>query len=81
MTTRAEIEVWFDRGVAKSATHMLIICDTFDWSDFPVYVTAEQNSREVAKGYSGDGYKIMECYSLSMDKKKQMMEHRAFNYD
>jgi hypothetical protein len=37
-TTISKLKDWFDEGVAKGATHMIVVCDTFDYEDYPVYV-------------------------------------------
>lgn len=80
--TRDEIERWFEQGLVDNATHMIVVCDTYDWEDYPVYVMPGQNPREVAEEYGGKGMrKIMEVYSLKMDMEKQLNEHRAFHYD
>jgi hypothetical protein len=36
--TRDIISKWFDHGLETGASHMFIICDCFDYSDYPVYV-------------------------------------------
>ncbi len=38
MTTRQQISDWYDQGVTLDATHMLVVTDTFDYDDYPVYV-------------------------------------------
>lgn len=78
--SRREIEEWFDAGVALGATHMIVACDTFDWSDYPVFVFPDQDVREIEPRYKTNMQKVMEVYNLSMDKAAQMAEHRAFNY-
>jgi hypothetical protein len=30
-TTKEDISQWFDEGVKKGATHMLVVTDTFDY--------------------------------------------------
>ena len=80
-TTRQEIEQWFDKGVAQGATHLIIVCDTYDWGDYPVYVTADQSPHEVAAEYMGKNMqRVMEVYKLSMSKEAQLAQYRAFNY-
>ena len=80
--TRQDIERWFDRGIAAGATHMIIVCDTFDHSDYPVYVEPGEDAREVASQYHGQNMqRVMEVYSLSISKAAQMAERRAFHYD
>lgn len=81
MTTRQEISVWFDLGIARGATHMVVVCDTFDWDDYPAYVSAHQNVHEVVAQYDGKNMqKIMEVYDLRLDKEMQLSEDRAFHY-
>ena len=79
---KKDISDWFDLGVKEGATHMIVVCDTFDWEDYPVYVESGQSARKVSEEYNGiDMQKIMECYNLKMDKETQMNQDRAFNWD
>lgn len=55
------------RAKAQGATHLLIVCDTWDYEDFPVMA----NSLEEAKAIKDDfhikhGYKVMETYDLAV---------------
>lgn len=82
--TREEISQWFDAGIAKQATHMLVVCDTFDYEDYPVYVMPGENPKVRAEKYiAGDNMqRLMECYKLDPTlKEAQMQEHRARNFD
>lgn len=80
MTTREEIGAWFDRGVAQNATHMLVVCDTFDYDDYPAYATGDDNAVERYAYYSNASMqKVMEVYDLRMDKDTQLTSHRVFN--
>ncbi len=36
--SRADIKRWFRNGKKNGATHMIVVCDTFDYEDYPVYV-------------------------------------------
>lgn len=75
------ISAWFDTGVAQGSTHMIVVCDSFDWEDYPVYVTPSQDVRERMTDFDGKNMqRIMEVYNLSMDKEKQLSEFRAFHY-
>ena len=81
MTTKTEISEWFDRGATQGATHMIVVCDSFDHEDYPVFVKPGQDAREVAAEYDGKNMqRIMEVYNLSMDREKQLGQTRAFNY-
>lgn len=44
--TRMDILRWIDQR-PEDATHMIVVCDTYDWEDFPVYVTANEDVHEV----------------------------------
>ena len=52
MTTKHEIAQWFDRGVSEGATHMIVVCDTFDHEDYPVYVTPSDDVRGTTSSIS-----------------------------
>jgi hypothetical protein len=79
--TKQDISRWFDTGVSLSASHMIIMFDTFDWNDFPVYVSVEENAYDKAHGREGKNMEIlMEVYDLNMDKEEQLSERRAFHY-
>ena len=81
-TTREDISRWLQEGKERGATHMIVVCDTFDWEDYPVYVLPGENVREKAAEYDGkEMQKIMEVYSLSQDLEAQLDEHRAGHYD
>lgn len=75
--TRDDLRRWFQEGVDQGATHMIVVCDTYDYEDYPVYVSESENVRERSKEFG----KVMEVYSLTMSMEYQMSEHRAFHYD
>ena len=75
-TTRQDIEKWFDRGVAQKARHMLIVCDSFEYVDYPVFTTTDDECLARHKN-PGEMQQVMEVYDLRADKAEQMNEHRA----
>lgn len=75
MTTREEIGQWFDEGVAKGSAYMVIVCDTFDWGDYPVYCSTEQVARQRTLS-PGEMQRVMEVYDLSADKVEQLNKRR-----
>lgn len=81
-TTPEILRTWFDEGVKKKATHMVVVCDTFDHNDFPVYVMPGQDAREFAKDYNDEKKmsRVMEVYNLSADREEQLAASRTFNY-
>lgn len=63
---------------------MIVVCDSFDYEDYPVYVKKGEDVRAKHKEYIDGKHsmqRVMEVYSLNQDKEKQLNEHRAFNFD
>lgn len=80
-TSKFEISQWFDQGVAKGATHMVVVCDTYDHEDYPVYVLPTEDVHAVEAQYRKASMQVvMEVYDLRADKNKQLDEDRSFNY-
>lgn len=64
-TSWSEILAWCEAGLEAGATHMIVVCDTFEWEDYPVYVKPGENPRDKAKEFDGvNMQKIMEVYAL-----------------
>lgn len=81
-TTVHQIRQWLEQGKRDGKSHVLIVCDTFDWDDFPVFVDAGQNPRIVAREWSDEeDFKLMEVYDLSMDFEEQLVPYvNVFNW-
>ena len=79
MTTRDEIAEWVRAGKDRGATHVMIIVDTFDWEDYPIYVKPDEDARAIAKN-PGSMQRVMECYDLSKDIEAQLNENRSMNF-
>lgn len=80
MTAKSEIREWLTKAKNEGATHLLVVCDTFDWEDYPVEIMPTEKVREIAKEYDHvNMQKIMECYDLSKDIEAQLAEPRARN--
>lgn len=76
-TTKDDIREWFENGMDMGAAYMLVVCDTFDWEDYPAYVMPGEDL--AAKGRSMHGpnmQKVMECYNLSKPFDKQDQDGR-----
>jgi hypothetical protein len=80
-TTADEIRGWLIEAQAtEDATHMLVICDTFDHSDFPRTVTKGEDVRAVIeRERSKTMQKVMEVYSLKLSLDRQLAERRAWH--
>lgn len=78
-TTKELIEEWFDDGVAQNKSHLLVVCDTFDYDDYPVYTTKDKLNETIEKYDGKDMQKIMEIYDLSKDKLTQLNTARCWS--
>ena len=80
-TTINRLKDWFLVGQEKEASHMIIVCNTFDWEDFPVYVMKDQNARDICKKYNThEQSKVMEVYNINKDIESQLSKHRAMEF-
>jgi hypothetical protein len=80
MPTLDEFSFWFDNGIEQKADFMIMVCDTFDWGDYPVYIKKENFWEEYHKHNGINMQTIMEVYDLHLNKDIQLKEHRAFHY-
>lgn len=81
--TKADIRGWFEQGLKDSGkTHMVVVCDTYDWDDYPVYIAAKsaEDAREQARALNKNMQSVMEVYNLGSPMEPQMAQRRAFNY-
>lgn len=77
--TKADLGEWFDRGVADSASHMIVVVDEYDWDDYPVYVEEPGKVAERVAGINGQSMqRVMEVYDLRASKAEQMAERRVW---
>lgn len=79
MTSRQTIEEWFDRGTDNGATHMIVVCDTFDHDDYPAYAYSNTEAKAKFKHYDNQNMqRVMEVYDLRDDKDEQLAADRVF---
>ena len=79
-TTKQDIKGWFDRGVKEKQAYLIVVCDDFDHSDYPVYIGPDDDFYESYDGHNGKNMqRIMEVYDLKLDCESQLNEHRAFH--
>lgn len=78
--TKKDIERWIYES-PKDASHMAVVCDTFELEDFPVYVMKwDDVHKKTDKYLEGKGNaRLQELYNLSMDIETQV-KNRSFNY-
>jgi hypothetical protein len=77
--TKDDLSRWFDEGIKANQKYMIVVCDTFDYKDYPVY-TGEDNFKEQYQKHDGvNMQRIMEVYDLSKNKPAQLNEFNSFN--
>ena len=78
MTTRDDISGWFDSGVKLGSMYLIVMCDSFNYEDYPVFAHSDQECRGRMNN-PGNMQRVMEVYNLAQDKNAQLNEHRANN--
>lgn len=82
--SKKDIKEWFEEGVEQGFTHLIVVCDTYDWEDYPAFVLPGENPVDVAKKHSlraGNMQKVMEVYKLTMNMEQQIeSDEYVMNY-
>lgn len=81
--SRQDIAGWLDEMYGnENITHMIVVCDTFDFDDYPVFVSKGEDVQEKEAEFRGkEMQRVMEVYSRNHTKEEQLAERRAFHYD
>lgn len=81
MTTKNDIREWLNsRFRPENATHMIVVCDTFDYEDYPVFVKDDEDIQDKIKKYDRvNMQKIMEIYDLRIDIEEQLNQRVSWN--
>lgn len=75
-----QIKSWIEQAQSKKCTHLIVAVDTFDYEDYPVYVTPDKDiHEEIDKVEKSSMQRVMEVYNVRLDIEKQLREHRAYN--
>jgi deoxycytidylate deaminase len=71
-TTMSDIEKWIE-AVDDTGSHVLIVCDTFDNSDYPVAVRKDENVQDFISLYNSKNMqRVLEVYNLGLDVEDQI---------
>jgi len=63
--TLDEINEWISKGKDEGAEYIISVCDTFDYTDYPVFVMPEENLNKEKSKYDGTNMqKINEIITL-----------------
>jgi len=80
-TTLKEIQGWLERAIERKATHLIVACDTFDHEDYPVFVSKNENVRDIYnQRHNINMQRVVEVYDLSKNIQTQLMEVRSMNF-
>lgn len=78
--SKSDIADWFRAGVDQGASHMLVVVDTFDFEDYPVYVISGVDPAQACEIYNAkDMERVLEVYDLSMDMHVQLGQDCCYN--
>lgn len=78
-----ETKAWFEEGRAMGAGFMLVVCDQFDYEDYPVYHPHPRypgvTPRELVSIYDYQNMqRVYEVYDLNADFEEQVWEPRTW---
>lgn len=78
--SKEEISGWFDNGKLLMYSYLIVVCDTYDYEDYPVYAQDAADCKSKYSYYnSADMQRVMEVYDLHQPKQPQLNERRAFH--
>ncbi len=77
MTTKETISGWFDKGLEAGWEYMVVMVDTYDYDDYPVYCATEKAAWNRVDNPE-PMQRVMEVYDLKAPKSPQMAKRRAF---
>ena len=70
--SKSMIRTWLKREKAAEADYMFIVCDTFDYENYPVYVSKEKFKENYDRYNGRNKQKIIEIYDLHKDIDEQL---------
>lgn len=80
IASREDIKGYLEKGKKNGAKYMLMVCDTFDYEDYPVYVKENEKLVDVINKYDGKNMQeIQEIYNLEIDIGEQLNKDRVWN--
>ncbi len=81
MSSREDISGWFDRALKNKNAFLIVVCDSFDYDDYPVFVDKEENfGAKYWEMKNAPMQQIMEVYDISKPKEDQMALTRCWNF-
>ncbi len=79
-TTMNDIREWLNRYDSEEYSHVVIVCDTYDYGDYPVAVEIGVNVQNVITEYNNkEMQRVIEVYNLGMDLEEQINAGKVWN--
>lgn len=79
-TNITDLTRWLAIGNKDENSHMIVVTDTYDYEDYPVFVKRGTSIQDEVKKHDGkDMLKVTEVYSYDMSLEPQLAERRAYN--
>jgi len=73
MTTKLELRAQFELGKRNGCSYLVMVCDQFEWEDYPVYVDADEDIFDCISYYRHSPMQqIMGVYDLNQDRDEQL---------
>ena len=79
--TMEDIKRWIARGRANKQSFLIVMCDTYDFDDYPVFVEGDEEDCQqeyTTRSRGGNMQTVMEVYDLRDGIDVQLKQHRAF---
>lgn len=77
--TLQDIQRWLVEAKENGATHLIVALDTFNYNNYPVYVSSDEDVRNEIKRIESCKQRIDEVYNMSMDIDEQLSQGRVYN--
>ncbi|KKM82799.1 hypothetical protein LCGC14_1315970 [marine sediment metagenome] len=75
-----EIKGWIEEAQRQKSSHLLIITDTFDYDNYPVFAHGKKDCMKKIEEYNDiNMQKVEEVYNMRRSIKKQFKENRSWN--
>jgi hypothetical protein len=79
-TTMNDIREWLSNYDNSEVSHVLIVSDTFDYTEYPVPVKVGEDVKSIILDYNSKNMqRVMEVYNLGMDIEEQILSGRSWN--
>jgi len=77
-TTKEDIVGWIKKGKDKGSKFLIVVCDTFDHEDYPVFCKDASECKKQYENHNGKNMqRIMEVYDLRKEIDPQLNRARS----